>query len=216
MPAKIRLQRHGKKKAAFFHIVVADSRAPRDGKYIEKLGTYNPVSNPATIDINFDSAINWLNKGAQPTDTAKAILSYKGVLYKKHLLGGVKKGALTQEQADKKFDEWLKNKTDKIDAKVAKLAEVSNQSAAEKLAAEKAANEKRAAEISAKLTTASQTEEVATEPAAEAEAPVVEDTPPAAETTEATSTPEETKKEEEPKAEETPEPSEGEETKSAE
>ncbi len=214
MPAKIRLQRHGKKKAAFFHIVVADSRAPRDGKYIEKLGTYNPVSNPATIDINFDSAINWLNKGAQPTDTARAILSYKGVLYKKHLLGGVKKGALTQEQADKKFDEWLKSKTDKIDAKVAKLTEASNQSAAEKLAAEKAANEKRAAEISAKLAAASQPEEVATEPTAEAEVPVVEDS--ASETAEATPAPEEEKKEDEPKAEATPETNEGEEAKSAE
>ncbi len=210
MPAKIRLQRHGKKKAAFFHIVVADSRAPRDGKYIEKLGTYNPVSNPATIDINFDSAINWLNKGAQPTDTARAILSYKGVLYKKHLLGGVKKGALTQEQADKKFDEWLKNKTDKIDAKVAKLAEASNQSAAEKLAAEKAANEKRAAEISAKLAAASQPEEVAAEPTAEAEAPV------AAEAVETAPASEEAKKEDEPKAEAAPETNEGEEAKSAE
>jgi small subunit ribosomal protein S16 len=215
MPAKIRLQRHGKKKAAFFHIVVADSRAPRDGKYIEKLGTYNPVSNPATIDINFDSAINWLNKGAQPTDTARAILSYKGVLYKKHLLGGVKKGALTQEQADKKFDEWLKNKTDKIDAKVAKLAEASNQSAAEKLAAEKAANEKRAAEISAKLAAASQPEEVVAEPTAETEAPVTEDAP-AAEAVETAPASEEVKKEDEPKAEAAPETNEGEEAKSAE
>lgn len=213
MPAKIRLQRHGKKKSAFFHIVVADSRAPRDGKYIEKLGTYNPVSNPATIDINFDSAINWLDKGAQPTDTARAILSYKGVLYKKHLLGGIKKGALTQEQADKKFEEWLKNKTDKIDDKVAKLAQASNQSAAEKLAAEKAANEKRAAEISAKLAAASQPEEVAAKPTAEAP---VNEAETATEAVETAPAPEETKKEDEPKAEATPETNEGEEVKSAE
>ena len=103
MAVKIRLQRHGKKDSAFYHLVVADGRAPRDGKFIEKLGVYNPNSNPATIDINFDSTLNWLMKGAQPTDTCRAILSYKGIMLKKHLIEGVKKGALTEVQAEQKF-----------------------------------------------------------------------------------------------------------------
>ena len=103
MPTKIRLQRFGKKGQPFYHVVVADSRAPRDGKFIEKIGTYNPRTIPATIDLNLDRALYWLGTGAQPTETTRAILSYKGVLYKNHLLGGVKKGALTQEQADAKF-----------------------------------------------------------------------------------------------------------------
>ena len=107
MPVKIRLQRHGKKGSAFFHIVVADGRAPRDGKFIEKIGTYDPKTHPATIDIEFDKAIAWLQKGAQVTDTTKAILSYKGVMYKNHLIKGIAKGALTQEQADAKFEKWL-------------------------------------------------------------------------------------------------------------
>ncbi|OFY97192.1 MAG: 30S ribosomal protein S16, partial [Bacteroidetes bacterium RIFCSPLOWO2_12_FULL_31_6] len=106
MPTKIRLQRFGKKGFAFFHVVVADSRAPRDGKFIEKLGTYNPNNNPATIDINFERSLHWVKTGAQPTDTCKALLSYKGVIYKNHLDKGVVKGALTQEQADKKFAAW--------------------------------------------------------------------------------------------------------------
>jgi small subunit ribosomal protein S16 len=117
MPVRIRLQRHGKKGYAFFHIVVADSRSPRDGKFIEKLGIYNPNTNPATIELNIDSALEWLNKGAQPTDTCRAILSYKGVLYKKHLLGGVKKGAFTAEEAEKRFQTWLAEKEAKIQKK---------------------------------------------------------------------------------------------------
>ena len=108
MATKIRLQRFGKKGKPFYHVVVADARSPRDGKFIERLGSYDPNTNPATIDINFDKTLDWVNKGAQPTDTCRAILSYKGVLYKKHLEGGIKKGALTQEQADVKFAEWLK------------------------------------------------------------------------------------------------------------
>ncbi|MEO1714380.1 MAG: 30S ribosomal protein S16, partial [Bacteroidota bacterium] len=100
MPVKIRLQRRGRKKAPFYHIVVADSRAPRDGKFIEKVGTYNPLTKPATIDLDRDLAFDWLMKGAQPTDTVRAILRFKGVLYKKHLYRGVKKGALTQEEAE--------------------------------------------------------------------------------------------------------------------
>ena len=104
MAVKIRLARHGKKGYAFYHIVAADSRAPRDGKFIEKLGTYNPNTNPATIDLKFDRALDWLLKGAQPTDTCRAILSYKGVMYKKHLLGGVAKGAFTETEAEARFN----------------------------------------------------------------------------------------------------------------
>ena len=114
MPVKIRLQRFGKKHQAFYHVVVADSRAPRDGKFIEKIGTYNPRTIPATIDLNLDRALYWLGTGAQPTETTRAILSYKGVLYKNHLMGGVKKGALTQEQADAKFSAWMENKNLKV------------------------------------------------------------------------------------------------------
>ncbi len=117
MAVKIRLQRHGKKGKPFYYVVVADSRAPRDGKFIERIGSYNPNTNPATIDLNFDKALDWLDKGAQPTDTTRAILSYKGVLYKKHLLGGVKKGAFDEAAADAKFEAWLSEKEAKIQGK---------------------------------------------------------------------------------------------------
>ena len=110
MPARIRLQRHGKKNQPFYHIVVADGRAPRDGKFIEKLGTYNPLTNPATIDLNFDRAVEWVKNGAQPSDTARRILSYKGVLLRRHLQIGVEKGAISQEQADVRFNEWMQAK----------------------------------------------------------------------------------------------------------
>jgi small subunit ribosomal protein S16 len=123
MPVKIRLQRKGRRKRPFYHIVVADARAPRDGRFIEKLGTYNPMTSPATIDLDRDKAFDWLMKGAQPTDTARAILRFKGVLYKKHLMRGVKKGALTQEEADAKFVEWVSEKEAKIDARISKAAE---------------------------------------------------------------------------------------------
>ena len=117
MATKIRLQRFGKKGKPFYHVVVADSRAPRDGKFIERIGSYNPNTNPATVEIEFEKALDWLNKGAQPTDTCRALLSYRGILYKKHLEGGIKKGALTQEQADAKFTEWLGGKEGKIEGK---------------------------------------------------------------------------------------------------
>ena len=117
MATKIRLQRHGKKGKPFYYIVVADGRSPRDGKFIERLGSYNPNTNPATIELNFEKAVNWISTGATPTDTTKAILSYKGVLYKNHLNGGIAKGALTQEQADAKFATWLEGKGGKIQAK---------------------------------------------------------------------------------------------------
>ncbi|MEZ4939154.1 MAG: 30S ribosomal protein S16 [Crocinitomicaceae bacterium] len=176
MATKIRLQRHGKKGKAFYHIVVADSRAKRDGKFIEKIGVYNPNTNPATIDLSFERAVEWYGKGAQPTDTARAILSYKGVLYKSHLNKGVAKGALTEADADKKFEAWLKEKEDKITTKSDKLAADKDAAKKAALAAEKEANEKRAAEIAAKNAPEEMVEEAQAEAAAEAteEAPAAE------------------------------------------
>jgi small subunit ribosomal protein S16 len=114
MPVKIRLQRRGRKKAPFYHIVIADARSPRDGKFIENIGVYNPMTKPATIELDGDKAYDWLNKGAQPTDTVRAILRFKGVMYKKHLMGGVAKGALTEEQALVKWNAWSEDKEAKI------------------------------------------------------------------------------------------------------
>ena len=150
MAVKIRLARHGKKGYAFYHIVAADSRAPRDGKFIEKLGTYNPNTNPATIDLCFEKALDWLQKGAQPTDTCRAILSYKGVLYKKHLLGGVAKGAFTEAEAEARFNKWLEAKAGKIEAKTNKLAADAKSAEKARLAAEAKVNEERAAAIAEK------------------------------------------------------------------
>jgi|DewCreStandDraft_4_1066084.scaffolds.fasta_scaffold17771_2 small subunit ribosomal protein S16 len=158
MPVRMRLQRHGKKGMPFYHIVIADGRAPRDGKFIEKLGTYNPITRPAEIVIDVDKAIKWLRNGAQPTDTVRAILSYKGVLYKNHLMKGVEKGALTQEQADVKFNEWLSTKEAKInkiktDSKLASKEELKKRLEAEaKVKEAKAAliAEKRAKELAEK------------------------------------------------------------------
>ena len=149
MPVKIRLQRHGKKGKPFYWVVAADARAKRDGRYLEKLGTYNPNTNPATVDINVDNAVKWLENGAQPTDTARTLLSYRGVLLKHHLNGGVKKGALTQEDADKKFDAWLEEKAAKIQAKVDGLSKEEADARTAALAAEKAVNEKRLADAKA-------------------------------------------------------------------
>jgi len=169
MSAKIRLQRHGRKKRAFFHIVVADSRAPRDGRFIEKLGTYNPISNPATIDLNLDKAVSWLSKGAQPTDTARAILSYKGALYKHHLQVGVTKGAISQEEADKRFDAWMQDKEGRIQAKRERLAGNKSESLAGKMKQEAAKREAIAARVAAKLVVPAEEEAPAAEelPAAE-------------------------------------------------
>jgi len=173
MATKIRLQRHGKKGKPFYYIVVADARAPRDGRFIERLGSYNPNTNPATIDINFDKTLDWVNNGAQPTDTCRAILSYKGVLYKKHLQGGLKKGALTEEQVDSKFQEWVDQKDGKITGKKTSLVSAKDEARKAALAAEAIKKEEKAAAIAAK------------------NAPVVEETPeeeaPAAEATEETS-----------------------------
>ena len=145
MSVKIRLQRHGKKQKPFYWVVAADARSKRDGKYLEKIGTYNPNTNPATIELNLDSAVKWLHNGAQPTDTAKAILSYKGALLKHHLDGGIRKGALTQEQADAKLAAWLEAKAGKVDAKKDGLSKAQADAKAKALKAEKEVNAKRLA-----------------------------------------------------------------------
>lgn len=144
MPVKIRLQRHGKKGKPFYWVVAADSRSKRDGKFLEKLGIYNPNTNPATIELNVDNSVQWLQNGAQPTDTARAILSYKGVLLKHHLLGGVRKGALTEEQVEEKFNAWLEEKGQAIADKIGGLDKEKSDAKAAALKAEKAVNEKRA------------------------------------------------------------------------
>jgi small subunit ribosomal protein S16 len=147
MAVKIRLARKGRKKLAFYHVVVADSRAPRDGRYIEKIGSYNPVTDPATIELDFDKALYWLQNGAQPTDTCRAILSYKGVLLKKHLLEGVKKGAFDEAEAEKRFSEWINQNEAKIDAKKSKLEIAEETDKKKRIEAERKINEKRAADI---------------------------------------------------------------------
>ena len=145
MPVKLRLQRHGKKGKPFYWIVAADTRSKRDGRFLEKLGTYNPNSNPAQIELNVQSAVQWLQNGAQPTDTARAILSHQGVLLKKHLAVGVSKGALTEEQAEEKFQAWTAEKQAKIEAKKSDIQKAKDAQQAKALAAEKAANEARIA-----------------------------------------------------------------------
>ena len=150
MPAKIRLQRQGRKFQAIYSIVVADSRAPRDGKFIESLGQYNPNTNPATIILDFNKALEWLQKGAQPTDTCRAILSYKGVLYKKHLLDGVKKGAFDEAEAEKRFQAWMTEKEQKIQAKKDRLKSSKEQLEKSRMEEESKIKEARAAEIAKK------------------------------------------------------------------
>lgn len=181
MATRIRLQRHGKKGKAFFHIVAADSRAKRDGKFIEKLGTYNPNTNPATIDINFDRTLNWVQVGAEMSDTARAILSYKGVLYKNHLLNGIKKGALTAEQVEAKFAAWVAEKEAKINNKKDGLSKNAAADKAARLKAEAEVNAAKAAAVEAKN---NPVEEVVEEPVAEVateetteEAPAAEEAP---------------------------------------
>lgn len=171
MPVKIRLQRHGKKGKPFYWVVAADARAKRDGKFLEKLGIYNPNTNPATIEINVDNSVQWLQNGAQPTDTARAILSYKGVMLKNHLLGGLRKGALTEEQVEEKFNAWLAEKEATVSAKVGGLDKEKAEARAAALKAEKEVNDKRAAEAAAALApepVAEVVEEVAEAPAEEA------------------------------------------------
>ena len=177
MSVKIRLQRHGKKQKPFYWVVAADARSKRDGKYLEKIGTYNPNTNPATIELNLDSAVKWLHNGAQPTDTAKAILSYKGALLKHHLDGGIRKGALTQEQADAKLATWLEAKAGKVDAKKEGLTKAQADAKTKAFKAEQAVNAKRLATAAQAEVEAAQEEVVAEEEATpEAEEVVAETT----------------------------------------
>ena len=155
MPVRIRLQRHGKKGKPFYWIVAADGRAKRDGRYLEKIGIYNPNTNPATVELNVDQAVKWLENGAQPSDTARTLLSYRGAMMRHHLNGGVKKGAFSQEEADKQFAAWLEEKEAKIQAKIDGLDKDKANNLAQRHEAEKAVNQKRIAE----MTAASETEE---------------------------------------------------------
>ena len=198
MPVKMRLQRYGKKGNPYYHLVIADGRAPRDGKYIEKIGMYDPTKNPAQIEIDFDAALSWLQKGAQPTDTVRAILSYKGVLYKHHLLKGVKKGAFDEAQAEVKFQAWLKEKEAKIAAKVSGLEETSRDEKKTRFEAETKIREAREAVFAKKKTV-----EIEAEVAAAKEAAVETETEAEAEEVPATvAAPAEKPKAEKPKAEE--------------
>ena len=183
MPVKIRLQRHGKKGKPFYWVVAADARAKRDGRYLEKIGTYNPNTNPATVNINVDTAVKWLENGAQPTDTARTLLSYRGVMLKHHLNGGVRKGAHTQEEADAKFEAWATEKEAKIQAKVEGLTKAEADERAKTLAAEKEVNEKRIADAKA-VEEEAIAAEAAAKAEAEAEAVATEEAPAAEEATE--------------------------------
>ncbi|MBL6668794.1 MAG: 30S ribosomal protein S16 [Flavobacteriaceae bacterium] len=222
MPVKIRLQRHGKKGKPFYWIVAADVRAKRDGKFLEKLGIYNPNTNPATVEVNVEQALEWLQNGAQPTNTARTLLSYRGVMYKHHLQGGVSKGALTQEEAEKKFDAWLEEKNAKIQSKVDGLTKQADESRSVRLAAEKEISDKRKAaalEAAAEQTEETATEETTTEATPADAAPVAEETPteavnsekvednatPAEEAPQEEEAPEATASEDEKSTEETPE-----------
>ena len=194
MSVKIRLQRHGKKGKPFYWIVAADARAKRDGRYLEKLGTYNPNTNPATVNLDIDGAVKWLQDGAQPTDTAKTILSYKGAMLKNHLVGGVRKGALTEEQAEEKFQAWIDLKAGKVASKEETVAKAKLDVKAKALEAEKAVNEARVAaaieevveEVAEVAPEAEVAEEVVAEAAPEAEVAeeVVAEVAPEAEVTE--------------------------------
>lgn len=172
MPTKMRLQRFGKKGRPFYHIVIADGRAPRDGRFIEKIGTYNPVAKPAIIDLDFNKALDWFVKGADPTPTVKTILSDKGILYYNHLLKGVAKGAFTKEVADVRFEEWKASKEAKVSSSL-KSEELTEKEARKKrLEAEMKVNEARAAEIAKK-----RQKEVEAARAAEAGEEVAEEAP---------------------------------------
>lgn len=188
MPTKIRLSRHGSKRRPFYHILVADSRAPRDGRFIERIGSYNPCTNPATIILDFDKALDWLQKGAQPTDTCRAILSYEGVLMKKHLLDGVKKGAFDEAAAEEKFTAWKKEKISAIQSKRDRLAKEKDADTKKRLQSESKVNQERAEAIAKKLSEMAAkeaksqeevseevTEEVSEEVTAEAESEVAEE-----------------------------------------
>ncbi|MDR0542121.1 MAG: 30S ribosomal protein S16 [Dysgonamonadaceae bacterium] len=184
MATKIRLQRHGRKGYAFYHIVIADSRAPRDGKFIERIGLYNPNTDPATVDLKFDRALYWMNVGAQPTDTVRNILSNEGVLLKKHLLGGVAKGAFSEAEAEKKFEAWKNAKQTAEKAKISKLSDTERAATKAALEAEKAVNKVKAEALAAKKAEAAAAKakaaaaETAEEVSAEAaDLPAVEEVP---------------------------------------
>ncbi len=170
MAVKIRLARRGRKKLAKFDVIVADARAPRDGRFIEKIGTYDPLTNPATIDLNDDKAFQWLMNGAQPSDTVKAMLSYRGIMMRKHLQIGVVKGAISQEEADRKLAEWKQAKTAKIQNKKDTLSQAKQADAKARKAAETKVREARAEAIKKKAQVIEATEQAAA-PVAEAEAP---------------------------------------------
>jgi small subunit ribosomal protein S16 len=170
MSVKIRLARKGRTKLAYYHIVVADSRSPRDGRFIEKIGIYNPLTDPATIDVNFEKALGWLHKGAQPTDTCRAILKYKGVMMKKHLMEGVKKGAFDEAEADRRFNEWLKGKEEKIEAKKSGLEKKGEETRKQRLEAETTVKEARAAAYAKKIAALAAEAEAAAKAAAAPEA----------------------------------------------
>jgi len=195
MATKIRLQRHGRKGKAFFHIVIADSRSPRDGRFIEKIGTYNPITNPAQIELDLDRAVHWLQVGAEPSNTARNILSYKGALMKKHLLGGVAKGAFSEEEAEKRFTAWLEERVNAVQSKKDGLAKAKENAKAAALEAEKKKSEARVAvaeeipaeeniEAAAEETTEDVTAEAETTEEVTAEAETTEEAPAAEETSE--------------------------------
>lgn len=177
MATKIRLQRRGRKSYAFYQIVIADSRAPRDGKFIEKIGSYNPNTDPATIDLDFDRALYWVLTGAQPTDTVRNILSREGVYMKKHLLGGIAKGAFGEAEADAKFEAWKGNKENGLAALKAKNDEAAKADAKARLDAEKKINEAKAQVLAEKKAAELAAEAAAAAPAAEEAAPAVEEAP---------------------------------------
>ncbi len=177
MAVKLRLQRHGKKSKPFFHIVAADSRSPRDGKFIERIGSYNPNTNPATIQLDNEKAIGWLNNGAQPTDTVRAMLSYTGVLLRQHLTKGVAKGAMTQEEADKKFEVWIATKSDKIQAKKDGLVKAKSDAIVDALKHEREVNQNRLKAMTAAAESASAQANAEAAAAVAAAAPVVEEAP---------------------------------------
>ena len=174
MSVKIRLQRFGRKQSAYYHIVVADGRSPRDGKFIERIGDYNPNTNPATINLEFNKAVQWLENGAQPTDTCRAILSYKGVMYKHHLNRGVAKGALTAELAETKLNKWLEEKNAKITAKADSLLSSADKKKKAALEAEAKVNEERTKKLAAKQSALAA--EVAAAKTAAEETPAAEET----------------------------------------
>ncbi len=167
MPVRIRLSRRGKKGRPFYYIVVADSRAPRDGKFIEKIGTYNPMTNPAAVDLEFEKALYWLQAGAQPSDSVRSLLSHQGVMHKNHLLNGVRKGAITEAEAEAKFEKWIKEKTSKLQSVVEKVETEKQAQKKKALNAESKVREARAHELAIKNSQLAKVLGVTVEPAKE-------------------------------------------------